>query len=291
MANVWKLAGLSGREVIVRTARKTMNDDVVNSAAALAFWFMLGFFPLLFAVAGMVSMIGVGHGAHGLLVRYLGKVLPSSAATLVQQVLSETTGRGVGLSLLFALWSASSATAGLTDALNAIYGLKETRPWWKARWRAVELAAGTGALLTIAVLLVAYIPVLVRAIAPGSTLILIWRIAEWPAAACLLFIVLLFLYRYSPDIQHQEWRWLRPGSVLAMIVWLAVSFGFKIYIRNFSNYGMLYGSVGTLIILMFWFYLSGAAILIGGELNAILEDAAGQHQVPGAKRRGQHLPS
>ena len=286
MATVWKLAGLSWRDIISATWRETISDDVVNRAAALSFWFLMGFFPLLFSVAGMVSMIG-GQGTHGILLEYLGKVLPSSASALIEEVLSQTTGRGVGLSLLFALWSASSATSGLMDALNSTYDLKESRPWWKARLVSVVLAVATGALLTVAVLLVAYIPVVLHIVAPGSALIVIWRIAEWPAAACLLFLALLCMYRFAPDVQRQKWKWLVPGSILALVIWLIVSFGFKIYIRNFSNYSMLYGSVGTLIILMFWFYLSGAAILIGGELNAILEDAAAKRQIPGAKQRGQ----
>lgn len=286
MASVRKPAGLSWREMISAVFHRAMADDVVNRAAALSFWFLLGFFPLLFSVAGMVSMIGGSQGTHGILMEYMGKVLPSSASTLVRQVLSQTTGRGVGLSLLFALWSASSASAGLMDALNGTYDLKESRPWWKARLLSVVLAAATGVLLTVALMLVVYIPIVLRTIAPGSALILMWRVAQWPLAACLLFLALLCVYRFAPDVKEQKWKWLVPGSVLALVIWLAVSFGFKVYIRHFSNYGMLYGSVGTLIILMFWFYLSGAAILIGGELNAILEDAAAQRHVAGAKPRG-----
>ena len=105
----------------------------------------------------------------------------------------------------------------------------------------------------------------------------------------LLIVALLGLYRFAPNIQERKWKWLLPGSMVATVTWMAVSVLFKAYIRHFSRFGLLYGSLGTLIILMFWFYLSGAAILVGGVINAILEDAAAEHRVPGAKRRGQQL--
>jgi membrane protein len=203
-------------------------------------------------------------------------------------VLQQTTGTGVAwLSLLFALWSSASATAGLIDTLNAIYGLKERRPWWKARLVAVCLAMATGALLTAALIVVAYVPLILDRIAPGSAILSAWKIVQWPGAAFLIIMALLGIYRFAPNIQEQEWKWLLPGSILAATIWMAVSVLFKLYVRQFSHFGVLYGSLGALVILMFWFYLSGAAILAGGELNAILEDAAAKQRVPGAKRRGQ----
>jgi len=185
------------------------------------------------------------------------------------------------------LWSSSSATSGLIDTLNAIYDVKESRPWWKSRLLAVVLAIALGVLLTVALILVVYGPVILHKIAPGSATLNVWRLAQWPTAAVPLISALLGLYRFAPDIQEQKWKWLLPGSIVAAIIWMAASILFKLYIRHFSDFGMLYGSLGTLIILMFWFYLSGIAILVGGEINAILEDAAANHRVPGAKKRGQ----
>jgi membrane protein len=128
---------------------------------------------------------------------------------------------------------------------------------------------------------------LAQDIAPGSAILSVWKIAQWPGAAFLLILALFGIYRFAPNIQEQEWKWLLPGSILAAAIWMAVSVLFKLYVRHFSHFGVLYGSLGALVILMFWFYLSGAAILAGGELNAILEDAAAKRRVPGAKRRGQ----
>ncbi len=207
-------------------------------------------------------------------------------------MLAETTASGrVWFSLLFALWSSSSATCGLIDTLNAIYDLKESRPWRKSRLISVALAIALGVLLTAALIIVVYGPFILHKIAPGSVPLYVWKIAQWPAAAVLLILALLCLYRFALNIQEQKWKWLLPGSVVAAVIWVAVFVLFKIYVHHFSHFGLLYGSLGTLIILMFWFYLSGIAILVGGELNATLEDAAAKRRVPGAKRRGQGSPS
>jgi membrane protein len=268
--------------------RGSVETNVTNRAAELAFWFLLGFFPMLLSVTGMVSMIGSAPGSQGSLMTYMGEVLPSGASSLVTQVLAQTTGsEGAWFSLVFALWSSSSATSGLIDTLNAIYGLKESRPWWKCRLIAVGLAIAMGLLLTAALILAVYGRLVLEKIAPGPAAQYIWKIAQWPAAALLLIIALLGFYRFAPNLQEQDWKWLLPGGVVAAVTWMAVSVLFKLYVRYFSHFGLLYGSLGTLIMLMFWFYLTGAAILVGGVINAILEDAAAEHRVPGAKRRGQ----
>ncbi len=291
MAADQKLAGLSWGALLRALWRGGTKANIPNRAAELAFWFLLGFFPMLVSVTGMVSMIGSAPGSQGTLMKSVGEFLPPTASKLVRQVLAQTTGTGVAwLSLLFALWSSSSATSGLIDTLNAIYDLQERRPWWKVRMISVALSVALGALLTAALMMVVYVPILLHAIAPSSAILSVWKIAQWPVAACMLVVALLAVYRFAPNIQEQEWKWLLPGSVGAAAIWMAVSVLFKLYVRHFSHFGVLYGSLGALIILMFWFYLSGAAILIGGELNAILEDAAAKQSVPGAKKRGQRSP-
>ncbi|HUY82574.1 MAG TPA: YihY/virulence factor BrkB family protein [Acidobacteriaceae bacterium] len=288
MAAAPKVAGLGWREMIHAIWLGAVDANVVNRAAELAFWFLLGFFPMLLSVTSMVSMLSLAPGSQGTLMKYVGEVLPSSASHLVRQVLAQTTGSGrVWFSLIFALWSSSSATSGLIDTLNAIYEVKESRPWWKSRLLAVALAIAMGVLLTAALIIVMYGPLILHKIAPGSAPLYVWKIAQWPSAVVLLILALLCLYRFAPNIQGQKWKWLLPGSIVAAIIWMAVSLLFKLYIRHFSDFGLLYGSLGTLIILMFWFYMSGIAILVGGEINATLEDAAAHRKVPGAKRRGQ----
>jgi membrane protein len=236
----------------------------------------------------LVSMLSLAPGSQEILMKYTGEVLPSTATSLVRQVLAQTTGSGKAwFSLIFVLWSSSSAASGLIDTLNAIYEVKESRPWWKSHLLAVALAIVLGLLLTGALIIVMYGPVILHKIAPGSATLNVWELAQWPAAAVLLILALVGLYRFAPDIQEQKWKWLLPGSIVAAAVWMVVSVLFKIYVRHFSHFGLLYGSLGTLIILMFWFYMSGIAILVGAEINSVLEDAVARQRVPGAKRHGQ----
>ncbi|MEO6911008.1 MAG: YihY/virulence factor BrkB family protein, partial [Edaphobacter sp.] len=167
----------------------------------------------------------------------------------------------------------------------------ENRPWWKSRLIAIVLAIAMGVLLTGALIVVMYGPVILHEIMPNTASFYVWKIAQWPAAAVLLILALFCIYRYAPNIQEQKWKWLLPGSIVGAAIWLAASILFKVYVRHFSQFGLLYGSLGTLIILMFWFYLSGIAILVGGEINAILEDAAAKRSIPGAKQRGHRSPA
>jgi membrane protein len=193
---------------------------------------------------------------------------------MVGTILAQTANAGrAWLSLIFALW-ASSATVGIMDTLNIIYGVKESRPWWKARLLAMALAAATGVLLTAALVTVVYSPVLLSNLLPVAAAFHAWKLAQWPLAAVLLMMALLCLYRFAPNRHGQQWKRLVPGSVVATVMWIAVSLLFKLYVRHFSNFGILYGSLGTLVVLMLWFYLSGVAILIGGEVNFTLETRA-----------------
>ena len=281
----FNLAGLSWRELARKTWKEAQNDAVLNRAAELAFWFLLGFFPMLLFILEIST--AVASGAQNMLMGYLNSVLPGDTAKLVGGILTQTTGNGrAWLPLLFALWSASSATDGLIETLNAIYDLNESRPIWKRRLLALVLAVGMGVLIVVALAIVIYGNVVVSWIGSGSVASL-WKIAHYPAAVCLLILALLLVYRYAPDVDEQKWKWLLPGSIIASFTWLVTSFLFRLYVDHFSNFGLLYGSLGTLIILMFWFYLSGIVILVGGEINAIIEATAAQRHVPGAKASGQ----
>jgi membrane protein len=284
MAAVPKLEGFGWPELIRTIWQKAADDNIENRAAELAFWFLLSFFPMLLCVTSMVSMLGLAPDSQRTLMKYVAEVIPYAASRLIRQVLAQTTGGGkVWLTLLFALWSSSSATAALSDTLNAIYDLKESRPWWKSRAISVALAIAMGVLMTAALIIVMYGSAVLHHISHGSAVSFVLKIAQWPTAASLLIFTLVGLYRFAPNLAKQQWQRLLPGSIVAAAIWMAGSVLFKLYVRHFSDFGLLYGSLGTLIILMFWFYLSGAAILVGGEINAILEGATAEHKLRGAK--------
>jgi membrane protein len=288
MAALPRLAGLSLRKLLLLTWRGTISHNIANRSAELAFWFLLGFFPMLLSATSIVSMIGSAPGSQGSLMKFVGEALPSVASELVRKILEQTTGGGrTWFSLLFALWASSSATAGLMSTLNGIHDIKENRPWWKSRLIAVLLALVVGVALTTGLIVVVYGPEILRRVLPGPSTFYVGRIAQWPAAALLLILALLGVYRFAPSVEKPEWRWLVPGSVVATGMWIAISAVFKLYVRHLADFGLLYGSLGTLVILMFWFYLSGVAILVGGEINAILEEAnAKQEALP--ERKSSH---
>jgi membrane protein len=249
-------------------------DRIMNRAAELAFWFLLGFFPMAVSVVSIASLLHPIGGSQGMLMQYLGKVLPPSASSLVGKVLGQTTGGGrAWFTLLFALWSSSSATSGVMETLNAIYGAREVRSWWKTTSIAVILAVAMSVVLITVLTTALYGPELLIHVLPNVAGAVIWKILQWPVAGMLLILALLCLYRFTPSVK-QRWTQILPGSVIAATIWVIASLIFRLYVDHFSDYGLLYGSLGTLIILLLWFYLGGIAILIGGEINAALEAAA-----------------
>ena len=267
------LKAIRGRslEIVHRVWLRTNNDRVLNRAAELAFWFLLGFFPMAVSVVSIASLFHPIGGSQGTLMQYIGAVLPSSASGLVSKILGQTTGGGrEWFTLLFALWSTSSATSGVMETLNAISDTKEERSWWKAKLIAILLAISTGLLLTSALIAVLFGPELLLHLLPNVAGAKVWKVAQWPAAGVLLVLALLCLYRFAPSAK-QLWTRIIPGSVIGAMIWIIASLIFRFYVRHFSDFGLLYGSLGTLIILILWFYLSGIAILIGGEINAALQ--------------------
>lgn len=259
------------RKIVHRVWRRTESDRVLNRAAELAFWFLLGFFPMAVSVVSIASLFHPIGGSRGTLMLYVGKVLPSSASGLVGRVLGQTTGGGrAWFTLLFALWSSSSATSGIMETLNAISDTKEQRSWWKAKLVAVFLAIATGVVLTTALITVLFGPELLLRLLPNVAGADLWKVAQWPAAGVLLVLALLCLYRFAPSVK-QRWTRIIPGSAIGAVIWIVASLIFRFYVRHFSDFGLLYGSLGTLIILILWFYLSGIAILIGGEINAAMQ--------------------
>lgn len=266
-------------ELARTTWQRTMEDAILNRAAELAFWFLLGFFPMFLSVVSVVTLVTPGHGSNGVLMNYIASVLPSSASGLVGKVLGQTTGGSrLWLTLLFALWSSSSAMGGVMTTLNTINGVQEGRSWWKARLLSLTLALATGVLLSSALVIVIYGPELMSHLVPNGINATFWSVAQWPAAIVLLIGALLCLYRFAPDLKRRRWSKLVPGSIFAAVLWIAASLIFKVYVRHVSNFGIMYGSLGTLVVLMMWFYLSGIALLMGGELNSAIQGVTDQQR-------------
>lgn len=279
MASVWKLGGQTWTELAKRVWSDIGKDDIFGRSAQLSYYFLLALFPLLLFLTSVIGLLmGSGSGLRDSLFSYLGKVLPSSASELVSttvfEVSSASGGGKISFGILAALWAASAGMGAISESLNIAYHVKETRPWWKQRLIAVGLTIVLAVLIVSALVLVLYggriADYLALSYGFSTAFTIGWKVLQWPIVLGFLLLGFGLIYYWAPDLEDQDWYWVTPGSVVAVTLWLLVSFGFRLYLHYFNSYSKTYGSLGAVIILMLWFYFSGAAILIGGEVNSDL---------------------
>lgn len=274
-------------------------DKIFSHAAELAYYFLLALFPLLLFLTSVIGLvIGSGTGLRHSLFNYLGQVLPASASQLVSNTMLEVSsasgGGKISFGILAALWAASNGMGAISESLNAAYHVEESRPCWKQRLTALGLTIVLAVLIISALVMVLYGGRIVDGLAAtygfGFVFVALWKILQWPLVLVFLLLAFALIYYWAPDLRDQDWRWVTPGSTVAVGLWLLVSFGFRLYLHFFNSYSKTYGSLGAVIVLMLWFYLTGASILIGGEINSDLEDLAARTGAPGAKKKGEKQP-
>ncbi len=300
MASVWERGGLTWRELGGRVWNEVYLSDLFTRAAALSYYFLLALFPLLLFLTAVLGLFAeAGTELRGNLLGYLGQIAPRTAATLVAETvdeISQNAGSGkLSLGLLAALWFASQGMRAITDTLNAAYGVKESRSYWRVSVRSLGLTVGLAVLIISALALVLYGGEIGESLAGrfglGELFVSVWAVLQWPIVLAFVLLAFALIYYYAPDLRHQKWYWITPGSLTAVLLWLFVSFVFRFYLRYFDSYSVTYGSLGAVIILLLWFYLTGAAILIGGKVNAEIEHAAAEAGTAEAKLPGEKEPS
>ncbi|MGB7210041.1 MAG: YihY/virulence factor BrkB family protein [Pyrinomonadaceae bacterium] len=262
---------------------KVDSTDLFNRAAQVAFYFSFAFFPLLLF---LVTLIGIVLGSTENLKRelysYLFQIMPPSAFDLVHKTLEEivenSSSGKLTIGVFITLWSASAGVDSIRSALNAVYELKEARSWWNTKLQSLILTLLFILLIAIALIAVSsgwqlfqYLLGLMG-LEVASPLILIS--IQWIS----LLIILLFstevIYSWVPCFDKFRWVWITPGALVAMVLWVVFTGGFRIYLQYFNTYNKAYGSLGAVIILMLWMFLSGTTILIGGAINSVLADMA-----------------
>jgi membrane protein len=195
----------------------------------------------------------------------------------VRTLVSQQHGGLLSFGIIAALWTASSAILAISTTLNRAYNVEESRPWWKVRGIAILLVIGLSLFMIAATVLLIFGPQLgswiANGIGLGDVFALTWNILRWPVSIMLLMLGLAILYYVAPDVE-QRWYWVTPGSVIAVVGWIIASLSFSYYVTNFASYNVTYGSIGTVIVLLTWLYLTGLFILIGGEVNAEIEHAS-----------------
>src|SRR5262252_9040617 len=296
---MWSLSGLSWKQMGSRIWAEIQADDVFGDAAKLAYYFLLALFPLLIFLTSAIGLvIGSGTGIRHALFNYLSQVMPSSAFQLIDNTVWEVTnasGAGkLSFGLLAALWAAASGVGTMMRSLDTAYEVEESRPWWKQRLVALGLTLALSVLIIGAVVVIfggsKIADYLGKRYGFGDAFVISWKILQWPIAFAFMLLAFALIYFFAPDVRQQDWKWITPGSVVGVALWLLVSFAFKGYLHFFDSYSKTYGSLGAVIVLMLWLYLTGAAVLIGGEVNSEIENAAAEKGAADAKRKGARTP-
>lgn len=296
MTSLWTRAGLTWRELGVRLWRQIYQDELLGRSAELAYFFLFSAFPLLVFLTTLLGyMAGASASLRFNLLWYLAKISPSPEVTsLLTGTLTEITVARSGVklyaSLFAALWIASNGMIAVGRTLNIACGLKETRRWWKRRIISVLLTIMFAVLIISALTVIFYGGAIANLLAEhvGPFFAVAWQFLKWPLV--LSFVVLSFemVYNYAPNLGDTPNRqWGTPGAVTAVILFLLASFGLRLYLSYFHVYSTTYGSVGAVILLLTWFYMTGFAILMGGEVNSEIGNEISRLK---ALREGKETP-
>ncbi len=261
-----------------RTATEFRDDNLSDWAAALTYYGLLALFPALLALVSLIGLFGDPKATTDKVTEMVTALGPqSSADTFAGPIESITSNRGAaGLTLIIglatSLWSASAYVGAFIRASNVIYETPEGRPFWKLRPLQLLVTLTMIVLIAVVALGLVLTGPIVEAVAEpiglSDTAITIWDIAKWPVLAALFVTLIAVLYYASPNVKLRGFKWVTPGSVVAIVVWLAVSAAFAFYVANFGSYDKTYGTLGGLIVLLVWLWITNLAILFGHQLNA-----------------------
>ncbi len=267
--------------VLRRTLKEYKADNLPDLAAALTYYGVLAIFPMLIVLVSVLGLIG--NSVTQPLIDNLGKVAPGAAKQIFTSAITNiqknqgTAGVLVIVGLAGALWSASGYVGAFMRASNVVWDVEEGRPIWKTIPVRLGVTVVTLLLLTAGAIAVTFTGGLARevgnVIGVGNTAVQIWDIAKWPVLVILVAVMLAILYYAAPNVKQPGFHWVTPGGLLAVLLWIAVSALFALYVANFSSYNKTYGALASVIVFLVWLWITNTVILLGAELNAELERA------------------
>jgi len=288
---LWGLQGVPLRLVAARTWKSLLADRLFGRAAELGFYFLFALFPTLFSASSLLGLAAKSaEHIYDKLLHYLALVIPTAALGTVLSTFNETTAAASSGKLTFglvaAIWSASVGISAIQDTLNGVYKVPETRSYFVARLYAIALTILLTGLVTLelACLLggdylgsVAHKLISHAWIAASAGVLS--RLAGWTVATLLLALSFAVIYCWAPDWKPRRWRWLTPGGTVGIVGWLLASLALRIYLHFFNNYSITYGSLGAVIILLTWFYISGLMLLVGAEIDSEICAAVAEKRI------------
>ena len=303
LRSLWDLQGVSVRVVAARTWRNFLDDNLLGRAAELGFYFIFALFPTLFCASSLLGLAArSAYSIYDKLLHYLAVVIPQAAMGTVLATFNETTTAATSGKLTFgivaALWSASVGFSAIQDSLNIVYKVPETRSYFRARFSAIGVTIVLAALVTVtlaSMLASDFFGRLARAHIYhhflGSVAVVVIRSLGWIIVTALITLFFAVIYYWAPDVKKSCWRWLTPGSAIGISVWILASIGFRVYLHFFDNFSVTYGSLGAVIILLTWFYITGLTLLLGAEINSQIEMAAAEKRLLVALPPSSSLPT
>lgn len=276
----------SWKTVLKGTVKEFKKDELTDRAAALTYYSILALFPALLA---LISLLGVvGQSATQQVLDNIEKLAPGAAQDVLRNAVQQMQGKaGIGsvmaiVGFLLAIWAASGYVAAFIRTANAVYDVPEGRPVWKV----LPVRVGVTVVLMVLAVITAVIVVFTGSLAKeagsalgvGDTALTVWSIAKWPVLVLLVMIMIALLYWATPNAKVRGFRWITPGSFLALVIWLIASAGFAFYVANFGSYNKTYGTFAGVIIFLVWLWITNLAILLGLEFDA---EMARQRSVAG----------
>ncbi len=285
LGSLWNLQGVPARTVLKRTWASLIKDRLLGRAAELGFYFLFALFPTLFSASSLLGLAArSAQQIYDKLLHYLALVIPTTALGTVLQTFNETTAAASSGKLTFglvaAIWSASVGISAIQDALNVVYKVNETRSYFVARLHAIGLTVVLTVIVTLELACMLggdFLATVVHQVIsqPGvaDIVAVLARLFGWTLATVLLALTFAVIYCWAPDLKRRRWRWLTPGGTVGMLGWLVASLGLRVYLHFFDSYSITYGSLGAVIILLTWFYISGLMLLVGAEINSEIEAA------------------
>jgi membrane protein len=301
--SLWDLQGLPLKVLASRTWASLIADRLFGHAAELGFYFLFALFPTLLSASSILGLAArSAHQIYDRLLDYLALLIPTAALGTVLQAFNETTAAASSGKLTFGLiatvWSASVGISAIQDTLNAVYKIQDTRSYFTARIYAIGLTILLTAIVTLSLAsllggdvfaALAYKFIHYRVIAIVAAISS--RIVAWTIASMLLALTFAVIYYWAPDLKTRHWHWLTPGGAVGILGWLLASLGFRIYIHFFNNFSVTYGSLGAVIILLTWFYITGLMLLVGAEINSEIEAAAAENRLGACQASSSEVPT